>query len=98
MGHTRGDDLAPAGVAGHEMRLDQAGGDPHLRLDEAPVELHRNPAPLGPPEIDMGCIIAGEVVLDPHRAEYPRVADQRLELAPSFDDAARSRPDRDRGG
>ena len=32
------DDLAAARPAGHEMRLDQAGGDAQIGLDEAPVD------------------------------------------------------------
>ena len=35
------DHLAPARVAGHEVRLDEAGGDAQVRLDEAAVELDR---------------------------------------------------------
>ena len=36
--------LAAARPAGHEMRLDQAGGDAQVGLDEAAVELHRRAA------------------------------------------------------
>ena len=98
VGNAGRDDLAPAGVAGHEVRLDQAGGDPHLRLDEAPVELHRHAAPRGPPEIDMGGIVAREMVFDPHGGEHPGIADQRLELGALVRTMQPGRDeDRDRG-
>ena len=34
VGYAGGDDLAASGPAGHEMRLDQPGGDPQIGLDE----------------------------------------------------------------
>ena len=74
------DHLAAAGVARHEMRLDQAGRDPQVRLDEAPVELDRRAPGRRRAEIDMRRIVTREVVLDPDRLQDPGVADQLLEL------------------
>ncbi len=45
--------LAAAGPAGHEMRLDQAGGDAQIGLDEAPVDADRRAACCGRAEIDV---------------------------------------------
>ena len=60
----RRDDLPASRVAGHEMRLDEPGGDAHFRLDEAPVELHRRAPPGRHAEIDVRRVVPREVVLD----------------------------------
>ena len=65
----------PARVAGHEVRLDETGGDAQLRLDEAAVELHRRAPPGGHAEIDVRRVVPREVILDAHRVEHPGVAD-----------------------
>ena len=79
VGDAGGDHLAPARPARHEMRLDQAGDDAQVRVDEAPVDLDRSAA-RGRPEIDVIGIVAREVVFHPHRGEHPGVADQFLQL------------------
>ena len=53
MGDARGDHLAAAGVAGHEVGLDQTRRDPGVGLDEPPIELDRRLAPRCNPEIDV---------------------------------------------
>ena len=45
--------LAAARPAGHEMRLDKAGGDAQIRFDEAAVDSDRRAARGGDAEIDM---------------------------------------------
>ena len=70
----RRDDLPAARVAGHEMRLDEPGGDADVRFDEAPVELHRRAPPRRDAEIDVRRIVPREVVLDAHGVEHPRIA------------------------
>ena len=80
MRHARRDHLAAAGPAGHEVRLDQAGGDAQLRLHEAAVEPDRRAARRGAPEIDMHRFVAREMVLDPHVGHHPGIADQLGEL------------------
>ncbi len=80
MGDARRDDLAPAGPAGHEMRLDQAGGDPQIRLDETAVELDRRAARRGEAEIDMIGFVARVMVLDSDPLHDPRIADQFSKL------------------
>ena len=69
------DHLAPAGPAGHEMRLHQAGRDAQVGLDEAPVEPHRRPPP-GRAEKHVIVVGAGEMVGDVHRLQHPGIADQ----------------------
>ena len=71
-GDARRHHLAAARPAGHEMRLDQAGGDAQVRLDEAAVEPDRRAARGGEAEIDMVLVVAGEVVLDPDIRPAPR--------------------------
>ena len=70
------DDLAAAGPAGHEMRLDQAGRDAQIRFDEAAVELDRRPARRGEAEIDMIGVVARVVVLDANPLHDPGIANQ----------------------
>jgi hypothetical protein len=76
MGDAGCDDLAPAGPAGHEMRLDQAGGDPEIGFGKQPVDLDRRVARRRMAEIDMGGIVAGEMVLDPDIFQHPGIAYQ----------------------
>ena len=70
------DDLATAGPAGHEMRLDQAGGDAQIRFDEAAIELDRRSARRGDAEIDVIGVVARIVVLDSNPRHDPGVAHQ----------------------
>ena len=77
---SRRDDLPAARVARHEMRLDEPGRDAHFRLDEAPVELDRRAPHRRHAEIDMGRVVARKVILDAHRVEHPRIADDFGEL------------------
>ena len=74
------DHLAAAGPAGHEMRLDQPGGDAQIGLDEAAVDADRRAARRGRAEIDMVLRVAGEMVVDPHGLQHPGIADQFGEL------------------
>ena len=69
------DHFAPAGVPGHEMRLDQAGGDTDLRFDEPAVELDRHAPSLGPAEIDMGRIVTRKMIDHPDLVDDPGIAD-----------------------
>ena len=62
------------------MRLDQAGGDAQVGLDKAPVELDRRAARPRAAEVDVVCVVAGEVILDPHVGEHPGIADELREL------------------
>ena len=75
-GDARRDDLAPARPAGHEMRLDQAGGDAQIRLDEPAVELDRRAPVRGEAEIDVIGVVARIMVLDPNPLHHPGVADE----------------------
>ena len=76
----RRDHLAAARVARHEMRLDEPGRDAHVGFDEAAVELDRRAPRRREAEIDVRRIVARVVVLDAHRFEDPRVADDLGEL------------------
>jgi hypothetical protein len=77
--------LAAARPAGHEVRLDEAGRDAQLGLDEAAVDLHRRAARAGDAEIDMIFVVAGEVVGDARPSRAPRDRRPvRLSSAPSF--------------
>ena len=76
MGDAGRDDLAPAGPAGHEMRLDQAGGDAQVGLDEAAVDLHRRAARRGAAEVDVVLVVARIMVLDPDVRQHPGIADE----------------------
>ena len=80
MSDARSNNLAPAGVARHEMRLDQAGGDADLRLDEAAIELDRHAPSLGPAEIDVGRIVAREMIDHPDLVKNPGITDNPREL------------------
>ena len=80
VGDARRDDLAAAGPAGHEMRLDQAGGDAQIRFDEAAVELDRRSARRGDAEIDMIGVVARIMVLDANLLHDPGVAHQFSKL------------------
>ena len=70
------DDLATAGPAGHEMRLDQAGRDAQIGFDEAAIELDRRSALRGDAEIDVIGVVARIVVLDSNPRHDPGVAHQ----------------------
>ena len=76
MRHARCDHLPAAGPAGHEVRLDQTGGDAQLRLHETAVDPDRRAARRGAPEIDMHRVVARVMVLDPHVGHHPRIANQ----------------------
>ena len=75
----RRDHLAPAGVARHEVWLDQAGGDLQLGLEEAAVELHRG-AGGREAQVDVVRVVPRVVVFDADSLQHPRVADQLLQL------------------
>jgi hypothetical protein len=53
VGHAGGDDLAAAGIAGHEMRFHQAGYHFQIRFDKSPIDPDRNTL-RGFSEIQMG--------------------------------------------
>src|SRR5258706_10720993 len=61
MRDARGDDLAPAGIAGHEMRFDQSGRDFQIGLDEAAIKFDRR-SPRRAAEVDMSRVVAREVI------------------------------------
>ena len=58
------DGLAAARVAGHQVRLDQPGGDAQVRLQPAPVEQDGD-AVAAPAEVDVRVAVARVVLLDP---------------------------------
>ncbi len=76
MGDAGSHHLASARPAGHEMRLDQAGRDTQVGLDEAPVDADRRRARGGHAEVDMRRIVPREMILDTDIPKYPVVADQ----------------------
>jgi hypothetical protein len=89
------EDLAAAGVAGHEVRLDQARQDPHVGLDEGPVEGDRR-ARRGDPQVDQARLVAGHVVDHPHAREDLVVADDPAQLLAQVGPVeARGHQDRD---
>ena len=61
--------LGPPREPGEEVRLDEAGGDPHVGLDPCPVEPHRHARPV-PAQPDQRPRVAGVVVDDPDRAGH----------------------------
>ena len=71
VGDAGSDDLASPRIAGHEVRLDESGGDPDSGLDEAPVEENRS-SPTGPAEVDVVMVVARVVVDHLHALEHPR--------------------------
>ena len=75
-GDARSHHLAATRPAGHEMRLDKAGGDAEIRLDEAAVDPDRRAARGGEAEIHMVLVAQREVVFDPDIVQHPRIADQ----------------------
>ncbi len=80
VGDSRCDDLPAARVAGHEMRLDEPGGDPQLGLDEAAIELDRRAPSGGHTQVDVRRVVARVVILDAHRLLHPGVAEDFGEL------------------
>ena len=80
MRHARCDHLPAAGPTGHEVRLDQTGGDAQLRLHETAVEPDWRAARRGAPEIDMHCLVSRVMVFDPHVGHHPRIPNQLGEL------------------
>ena len=62
------------------MRLDEAGRDLEVGLRQSPVELDRHAAAPRRAELDVGVVVAGEVVRDPDVVHDPAGADQLLEL------------------
>ena len=75
-GDAGGHHLAAARPAGHEVRLDQAGGDAEVGFDETAVDPDRRPARRGHAQIHMVLVAHREVVFHPDIIEHPRVADQ----------------------
>ena len=66
------DELRPAAEAGEEVRLDEAGRDPHVGLDPVAVEPDRDAvAVLAEPD-RASRVVAGVVVDDPHACRRPR--------------------------
>jgi len=63
MGNTRRHHLAPAGIAGHEMRFNKARGDLQVRLRETAVDHNGNSA-AGLPKVHVGTPVAGKMVFD----------------------------------
>ena len=62
------------------MRLDQAGCDTQIRLDEAAIELDRRSARRGDAEIDMIGVVARIMVLNSNPLHDPGVAHQFSKL------------------
>ena len=79
MGDAGGDHLPPAGPAGHEVRLDQAGRDLELGLDQAAVEADHGAA-RGAADQDMVLVLGGDVVYDPDLLQHPGVAHELGQL------------------
>ena len=69
------DHLAAAGPAGHEMRLDQAGGDAQIGIDKNPVDADRGAAGGGRAQINMVVGVARVVIQHAHVRHHPRIAD-----------------------
>src|SRR5207245_7025601 len=68
------DDLAAAAVAGHEMRLDQSGGDLQISADVAAIEIDRH-AVLCRAEIivlfqDLAVMVLDSIILSDVLAEH----------------------------
>ena len=73
--HTRGNYLAPAGPARHEMRLDQPRRDANIRLDESAIKFDRG-AVRRFAKVNVIFIVAREMIRDGDRIHHPIVADQ----------------------
>ena len=67
--------FAAAGPAGHEVRLDEAGGDAQIGLDEDPVDADRRAARRGRSQIDMIVRVARVMVQHANVRHHPRIAD-----------------------
>ena len=76
MRHARRDHLAPTGISRHEMRLDQAGDNFQVSLNQTPVELHRRAPGRGEAKINVLRVVARKMIHDFHFFQYPRIADQ----------------------
>ena len=74
MGDPGRDHLAAPGVAGHDVRLHQAGRNAQVGFDEASIKLYRCSPAVRLAEIDVGSVVAREVVLDPDIAHDPVIA------------------------
>ena len=83
-GDARRHHLAAPRPAGHEMRLDKAGGDAQIRLDEAAVDPDRRAARGGEAEVHMVLVAQGEVVLDPDIVQHPGSPTSSASSTPSL--------------
>ena len=90
-GHARADQLSAAGVAGHQMRLDQAGGDFQVGLHIAAVDPSGNPARR---RADEGMFLepGAEVVFDAVSPRRSRARAFRAFPPRCWGGASRSRP------
>jgi hypothetical protein len=73
-GQPRRDQLPPARVAEHQVRLDEAERDVQVRRHEALVDVHRRPR-LGRSQVPVGCEVARIVVHYPHAGSDLLAAD-----------------------
>ncbi len=92
-GEAGADGLPSPGVAGHEVRFDEARHDPQIALCEEAIDLDRHPSPCAT-EVDVGGGIPCVVLDDPERARELGAED----LAQLFGSGQPVEPGRDLDG
>ena len=80
VGNAGRDHFASAGIAGHEVGLDEAGGDLQVGLEETAVEFHRCAAGAGRAEVEAIRVVAREMIFHSDMRQHPRIADQLREF------------------